>query len=172
MPVVSTKQKAAFLEWATPLAVEASRETGVRWQVVVAQWCHETGFGTSQLFLEHRNLAGIKNASAKAFRGPTVPGSSFRHYDTVAQALDDWVRVMRLAPYDAVRVPLVLGNVDDPAQHLLAQIAALGASPWDAGHYRGAKKTNAPGTALLAYLPVIASLGPLGALPVEVLAVV
>lgn len=131
-----------FAAWAGPLAVGLERATGVAALVIVAQWAHETGYGTSPLYLEHRNLAGIRNARNKAFRGPVAPGTTFRHYDTLGQSLDDWVRVIRLPDYDAVRA----------AHGIDAQIAALGASPWDAGHYRGRSKANPPGTALHEHL--------------------
>lgn len=148
---VSVKQKAAFIDWAVPAAVEASRRTGVRWQVIVAQWCHETGFGTSDLFLHHRNLAGVKNAGDVRFRGPVKPGTQFRTYASIEESLDDYVRVLSLPNYLKVRFD---GTVEQ-------QIAWLGESPWDAGHYRGRSSSNPPGTALLAYLHPIRVYGPL-----------
>ena len=152
---VSVKQKAAFIDWATPWAVEASRRTGIHWQVIVAQWCHETGFGTSALFITHRNPGGIRR-SALTPTAPVAPGGTFRHYDSWGEAMADYVRVMLLGYYTAVRVDAGIG----------AQIVELGKSPYDAGHYRGSKASNPPGSALRAYLPVIEMLAPLGGMGV------
>lgn len=152
MPPVSPKQRVAFIDWAVPWAVEASRLTGMHWQVIVAQWCHETGYGTSELFQAHRNFAGVRNASDPRFRGPVKPGTTFRSYATTDDGFADYLRVLGLPYYIAVR-NRELGIAD--------QIAELGVSPWDAGHYRGSSKTNPPGTALLAYLHPIRVYGPL-----------
>ena len=140
-----TARQDAFVAWALPVAVEASRRTGVRWQLAVAQWALETGYGTSPLYLRHRNLAGIKRSRLPELRRlPVAPGTSFRSYATLTEAVDDWCRVMLLPAYDAVRA----------ASTLDAQAAALGASPWDAGHYTG-RPSGTPGAALLPHLTVV-----------------
>lgn len=141
----------AFIDWAIPWAIEASRRTGVPWQTIVAQWAFETGWGTSAMFRESHNLAGVKRGKATAGM-PVRPGGTFRHYASYEEGLEDWVRVMHLRYYDRVRTA---GDVQ-------AACRALGESPWDARHYRGGKDTNQPGHALLTQLPAIAKLAPIG----------
>jgi flagellum-specific peptidoglycan hydrolase FlgJ len=143
--------RATFVNWAVPWAVEASRRTGVPWQTIVAQWGFETGWGTSNLFRNHHNFAGVKRGKATAGM-PVAPGGSFRSYPDYEAGLEDWVRVMFLRYYDKVRAA---GDVQ-------AACRALGESPWDARHYRGGKDTNPPGHALLAQLPTVAKLAPIG----------
>lgn len=153
--------RAAFVNWAVPWAVEASRRTGVPWQTIVAQWAFETGWGTSPMFRESHNLAGLKRASTMK-TAPVRPGGTFRHYPGgFTESLDDWVRCMSLTRYAKVRAA---GNVQDACRE-------LGLAGWDARLYRGAKDANQPGHALVALLPAIAKLAPFGG-PIDVVPVV
>lgn len=152
--------RAAFVDWAVPWAVEASRRTGVPWPTIVAQWAVETGWGTSAMFRESHNLAGVKRSRTTP-GAPVRPGGTFRHYASFGEALDDWVRVMSLPYYARVRA----------AGDVRGACVALGESPWDARHYRGRSDANPAGTLLLGALPAVTKLAPIGA-PVPTVPVV
>jgi hypothetical protein len=103
------------------------------------------------MFRTSYNLAGIKRSKLTP-DAPVRPGGTFRHYPGgYVEALDDWVRVMSLPFYTAVRAA---GSPE-------AACRALGVSPWDARHYRGRYDTNEPGHALLAVLPFVVRLAPI-----------
>jgi flagellum-specific peptidoglycan hydrolase FlgJ len=121
-------------EWVrtmAPWAEEASRLTGGRLlvPVILAQWALETGWGTSKLFVDGHNVAGVKN------------GGAFRVYPTLAAGVQDYAMVfLRFEWYS----PVLEAGAEGPE----AQARALAASPWDAGHYG-----DPPGADLL---PVLA----------------
>lgn len=99
----------------------ASARTGVPVSVIIAQWGIETGWGTSTLWRQSHNYAGIGG-----------PGG-FRSYPDRAAGLADWIKVISGRLYDKVRA-----HPGDPT----AAAVALAESPWDAGHYKGGGAGN------------------------------
>lgn len=122
----------AFLHRYGGEADTAARHTGVNRWTILAQWAVETGYGTSALAVNWHNLAGIRwygQAGTVQIGGTKGKhGTGFAGYRTVDRFVTDYARVMALAPYDRVR----------HVQSVESQCRALGASPWDAGHYRRA----------------------------------
>lgn len=95
------------------------RTTGVYRSVLLAQMAVETAYGSSRLWVEGNNPAGI-----------TDPGTGgFREFLTLEDGMDWYRRVMLLSAYAPVRDSALAG--DDP--EITAMI--LGESPWDAAHY-------------------------------------
>lgn len=92
--------------------------------VILAQWALESGNGSSSLAKQHNNHGGIKYTSnSKTAR--KISGSPFADYASVNDFVTDYIRVLSLSYYKDVRAA---GSVEDT-------IKALGASPYDAGHY-------------------------------------
>lgn len=107
---------ADFVRELAPYAKAASGATGLAPEVILAQWGLETGWGSSKLFREGKNLAGIK--ATTSWIGPTV--GEYRAYPSLAAAVRDYVAVMQKPYYEQVR------KAHDP----YSQAAALGQSPW------------------------------------------
>ena len=120
---------AAFVKTYGTLADEASKGTSVSRWTILAQWAVETGWGTSALCVIDRNLAGIRwygRAGTTQVGGtPGKIGTGFARYATLGAFVEDYIHTLNLPAYAAVRSAV---GVD-------AECRALGASPWDAGHY-------------------------------------
>jgi len=110
-----------FIERYVNLALEAQAFTQIDYRVILAQWAHETGWGGSELATKHNNLGCIKYVGKGGVRGP----NGFASYATAREFLRDYIRVMSLDFYRAVR------SAPTPD----AQIYALQASPYDENHY-------------------------------------
>ena len=117
-----TEAQAAFIKKHVPHAVEATRQTGIFTNIILAQWCHETTYGASKFYKVGMNLAGIKRGRAG---GSVIPGTNTRLYTSYEECLIDWLRVIRLSYYRGV---LAAKTIDD-------QVRELGLSPWSEGHY-------------------------------------
>jgi hypothetical protein len=109
---------AGFIEQMAPAAVACGRAVGWWPSVVLAQWCDETGFGTSWQWIHGNNPAGIS------------PGGQLADYPTIEAGCGAWVSTALAHYYDGVRAAYPEGAD--------AQAVALGASPWAAAHYDGA----------------------------------
>ena len=99
-------------------------------RLILAQWGIETGWGSSSLAVNHHNLAGIRwygrAAQVEHLGGtPGKAGTGFAGYASFDTFAADYGYVIGLPYYNAVRA----------ATDIYAQARALGASPWDAGHY-------------------------------------
>lgn len=108
----------------------AAHFPGLSSRVILAQWAVETGWGSSALAVYHHNLAGIRwygrAVQTEQLGGTTgKPGTGFAGYASLTGFAADYLYVIGLPYYAAVRS--AVGDV--------AQARALGASPWDAGHY-------------------------------------
>jgi flagellum-specific peptidoglycan hydrolase FlgJ len=111
----------AFVATYRASAALCAAKTGVLPGVILAQWAHETGWGTSYLARRCKSLAGIRyygHAGTTAYRG-------FACYASWSAFRTDYIRTMRLPYYRKVRA----------AQGVNPQIRALGLSPWSADHY-------------------------------------
>ncbi len=122
-----------FVREVAPYAYQASRETGLFPEVIISQWAVETGWGTSRLFREAKNPAGIK--ATTSWIGPTA--GEYRAYPTMLAATVDYIRTVLSPLYSRVRAQ------KDP----YSQAAALGASPW--------AEDPAYGTKLVSVLPKV-----------------
>jgi len=96
-----------------PLAQEAASRVNLHASTVLAQWAHETGFGSSNLARNHNNLAGLKHVGssvAGAYRADSAGHAGYPDRDTF---LEDYVRVMSLGFYERVRDALTpQGEID------------------------------------------------------------
>jgi len=119
----------AFVRTYGTLADEAAKLTSVSRWTILAQWAVETGWGTSALCIHDRNLAGIRwYGRAGTFQIGGTPGkvgTGFAGYSTLGAFVADYAHTLNLPAYAKVRAAV---GVD-------AECRALGASPWDAGHY-------------------------------------
>lgn len=93
----------------------ASGQTGVWPGVILAQWSLETGHGSSYAFQVQNNYAGVSVAGG------------INSFQSKAAGLAAYIETLNLSYYDGVRAAKNSGAV--------AQMIALGASPWAATHY-------------------------------------
>jgi hypothetical protein len=123
---VTAEQENQFVQQMLPYARQASQATGVHVPVILAQWGDETGWGTSELWSNDHNLAGVEGASGLLL-----------HCGSIEEGVQGYIACMNQDHYTSVR----------EAQGWQAQTVALGQSHWDGGHYNlhGA----GPGTALI-----------------------
>lgn len=122
---------AAFVARYHALALDAAGRTGVSAGAILCQWAVESGWGSSPLAVTWHNLAGVRwygrPAQARQVGGvPGKIGTGFGAYATLDTFAADYAHVLNLPYYAAVRAAI---GVPD-------ELRALGASPWDAGHYR------------------------------------
>ena len=99
-------------------------------RLILAQWGVETGWGTSALAVNWHNLAGIRwygrAVQARQIGGIAgKAGTGFAGYNSLADFAADYGYVIGLPYYAGVR----------EQTDVYAQARALGASPYDAGHY-------------------------------------
>lgn len=119
----------SFAEYRTkmmPYAVRAKQATNIPTDVILVQWANESGNGSSQKAKNNNNHGGIKWSKYAVLAGKDSGG--FAIYASLDQFTTDYIRVMKLSYYNAVRTTGATGNV-------VNTIKALGASPYDAGHY-------------------------------------
>ena len=105
----------AFVEPLLPLAREAARALGVAPQAILAQAALETGFGRHQPGGDSHNLFGIKaggrwqgaevSARTVEVRDGTARAetAAFRAYDSEADGVHDYVRLLQQPRYAAAR---------------------------------------------------------------------
>ena len=82
-----------FFEEYLDEAQEVSSRTGIKPSVILAVWAHETGGGTSRIFRENNNIAGIKYVGQAL-----ASGERYGHavYNTVEDGIRDFERVVNL----------------------------------------------------------------------------
>lgn len=117
----------AYMAKMMPYAQKAESGTGIPAAVIVEQWALESGNGTSQKARVNSNHGGIKRSKYS----PSAVGQDsggFAIYSSIDGFVQDYVRVMNLSYYTKVRAAGRTGDI-------VATIKALGASPYDAGHY-------------------------------------
>jgi hypothetical protein len=133
-----------FLDAYTNCAQQCAAGTGLEKLTLLAQWAFETG-----RLLDPEpgwagapyNLGNIRDASGTGF-------AQYASLDEFAQAA---IWVFHNARPNLNLPPSATNNYYWPvlaARGVTAQIAALGASPWDAGHYDNG---GGPGSALIPY---------------------
>lgn len=134
----------AFINFALPYARQAHQQTGWPTSVILAQWGLEQGWKIpGYTGFNWGNVAALPGQPT--VNGIAVPGSpaAFAYARTPEQGLSYYVRVAHLGYYK--RVAAAASNGAD------ASARALGASPWDAGHYTA---SGSPGSSLLSIMRV------------------
>jgi hypothetical protein len=111
-----------FTDMMHPYAQRASSATGIAVEVILGQWVHETADGTSNVFKNANNAAGIKKVENSIASGNY---GAYAKYSSLDQFTSDYIRVMKLSYYDKVR----------QASGIEAQAQALGMSPYAESHY-------------------------------------
>lgn len=132
----------AFVQYALPYARRAHADTGWPVSLILAQWGLEQGWETPR-------FTGYNWGNCGAYPGePTVPGTSapgspaaFAYAPGPEDGLRIYLHVAHLSYYAAI-APAAQNGPDAAAR-------ALGASPWDAGHYTD---HGDPGSSLIAIM--------------------
>lgn len=135
----------SFVQFALPYARQAHNATGWPTSMILAQWGLEQGWRIpGYTGFNWGNVAALPGEPT--VNGIAVPGSpaAFAYASTPAQGLSYYVRVAHLSFYSGVARAAQSGGADAAAR-------ALGASPWDAGHYTAIRS---PGSSLLSILRV------------------
>lgn len=106
--------------------------------VILAQWAHETGWGSSNLAVNHHNLAGIRwyGRPGQDFHiggTPGKAGTGFAGFRSLDEFVDDYCYVMQLGYYRKVRE--LWDPSDTAAGVIIPQCHALGVSPYSGTHY-------------------------------------
>ena len=111
---MATSAQLAFWQSVAPLAVSvAAQVPGLYPQTLLVQWGDETGYRTAGVPGYQNNLAGIS------------PGGSLAAYRSRAAFGRAYIVTILSPLYGAVR----------SAGSVVAQLYALGRSPWASGHY-------------------------------------
>ena len=135
--------EAAYVRFVLPYARQAHDATGWPVSMILAQWGLEQGWQTPTFTgYNFGNCGGLMDEPF--IPGTTVPGSpsTFAYADEPEDGLRFYVHVAAL-PYYAKIAPAAKSGGP------IAAAKALGASPWDAGHYTN---TNDPGSSLVALM--------------------
>ncbi|HKV83788.1 MAG TPA: LysM peptidoglycan-binding domain-containing protein [Ktedonobacterales bacterium] len=135
----------SFVQFALPYARQAHNATGWPTSMILAQWGLEQGWRIpGYTGFNWGNVAALPGEPT--VNGIAVPGSpaAFAYARTPDQGLSYYIRVAHLSFYNGVARAAQNGGPDAAAR-------ALGASPWDAGHYTA---TGSPGSSLLSILRV------------------
>ena len=132
-----------FVHAYLPTAQSVAAGTGLDEVLFLAQWAHETG----RLFNPEPGWAGAPFNLANIRSGP----GSFAHYSSLAEFADAEIWTLHNSRPNLNQPVSSTNNYYWPVlatagKSIEVQIAALGASPWDAGHYG-----NPPGSALIPY---------------------
>jgi hypothetical protein len=107
MPVtVVPRDKEAFFQQYSSVAMEHQRRYGIPASVTLAQMALESGYGESELARKGNNFFGIKVGSswkgARSWHDDDVPGY-FRNYDSVWESIDDHSRLLMTDRYRRCR---------------------------------------------------------------------
>lgn len=115
---MSYDQNAQYFITMLSYAQMASSQTGIPTSAILAQWGHETGFGTSDIAINANNHGGIKFVNGSSVAATNY--GAYAKYNSLDQFVQDYVRVMNLSYYNNVR------SAGSPE----AAIDALGKSPY------------------------------------------
>jgi flagellum-specific peptidoglycan hydrolase FlgJ len=96
-------------------AMSAGAVLGIPYEVIMAQWAHESAYGTSDLAKRANNFGGIKYTDNADFKSGSYAG-----YNSIPAFVQDYIRVMSLSYYKPVR----------EAQGVRATIEAFGKTPY------------------------------------------
>ena len=135
--------EASYVRFVLPYARQAHDATGWPVSMILAQWGLEQGWQTPTFTgYNFGNCGGLHDEPF--IPGTTVPGSpsTFAYADDPEDGLRFYVHVAGLPYYGKIAPAARDGGP-------IAAAKALGASPWDAGHYTA---TNDPGSSLIALM--------------------
>lgn len=107
--------KDSFFSEMQGYAMTAGAVLGMPYQVILAQWAHESSYGSSDLAVRAKNFAGIKYNDNADFKSGSYAG-----YNSIATFVKDYIRVLQLPYYNEVRNA---GGIKETIQ-------ALGRSPY------------------------------------------
>lgn len=127
-------ERQAFFKKMAPYASKARSKikSGIAESIILAQWANESAYGKSELAKNANNFGGTKKVASSIASGSYTIGSNvYAKYASIDQFVDDYVRIMNLSYYAAVRAK------DDG--DISGQAVALGASPYAGSHYGGGK---------------------------------
>lgn len=124
-------EQQTWIESVLPLAHEAAQELGIPTSTVLAQWADETGWGTSTLFRDSHNFAGVTgDADGQVAKlGARVLPSGFLAYPDEHVGMQGYVMRWRDPVYNNTR------NAWHALPDAINVAKAMEASPWAAGHY-------------------------------------
>jgi flagellum-specific peptidoglycan hydrolase FlgJ len=92
---------AAYFERMFPYAKTASAATNLPTSTILAQWGHETGFGTSDVSKNANNHGGIKFVEGISISSGNY--GAYAKYSSLDQFVQDYIRVMNLSYYTKIR---------------------------------------------------------------------
>ena len=133
----------AYVRFVLPYAKRAHDATGWPVSMILAQWGLEQGWQTPTFTgYNFGNCGGL--VGEPFIPGTAVPGSpsTFAYADSPEDGLRFYIHVAHLGYYTEIAPAAKTGGP-------VAAAKALGASPWDAGHYM---HDNSPGSALIALM--------------------
>jgi flagellum-specific peptidoglycan hydrolase FlgJ len=119
--------KQSYIEKMRPYAIKASNGTGLPVELILAQWGHETGWGTSSVSKRANNHGGIKYTSHADYQSGAYAG-----YNSLNSFVQDYIRVMNLSYYKDVRAA---GSLEE-------KVTALDKSPYAEDPRYGEKLMN------------------------------
>lgn len=131
--------KEVFFEKMQPYAARASSELGIPSSVILAQWAHESAYGTSWGATHRLNFGGISNGTGTIYSWskaasleprPANEGAWYYVYKSIDDFVDDYIHVMNLSYYGDVRRAGATPGVED-------DVLALAKSPYAGDHYGG-----------------------------------
>jgi hypothetical protein len=134
---------AAYVRFALPYAQQAHEATGWPTSMILAQWGLEQGW-QAPTFTGY-NFGNCGGLTDEPFvPGTSAPGSpsTFAYADSPEDGLRFYIHIAGLSYYDKIASAAQSGGPEAAAK-------ALGASPWDAGHYTS---NNNPGSSLIALM--------------------
>lgn len=135
--------EAAYVRFALPFARQAHDATGWPVSVILAQWGLEQGW-QAPTFTGYNfgNCGGLFDEPFIAGTAAVGSPPTFAYADTPEDGLRFYLTVAKLPYYSQIAQAASHGGPDAAAR-------ALGASPWDAGHYTD---HNDPGSSLIALM--------------------
>lgn len=90
-----------FIAKMTPYANRAAQATGIPVEVILTQWGHESGWGTSRISQPGiNNFGGIKWVAAAT---QLKKDGMYAAYKSIGQFVDDYIRVMSSDRYSKIR---------------------------------------------------------------------
>ncbi len=132
--------EAAFIQYALPYARSAHQQTGWPVSMILAQWGLEHGWNVPGFTgYNWGNVGALPGVPHVASGGMPGAPPSFSYAPTPIDGVNYYVAVAALPFYSAVAPAARQGGPDAAAR-------ALGASPWDAGHYTS---NGSPGYSLI-----------------------
>lgn len=91
----------AFFKQYAPYAMKAATALNMPVSTILAQWGIESTYGTSAVFQNNNNLAGIKHVGSSIDIG--ISPSGYARYKDIDQFTQDYIRVMNNGLYENVK---------------------------------------------------------------------